>query len=310
MTTSTSSPRPGRRAGLQDPVKAGTGERHLRPHGEQGIALIVALMAMLLLTALGMALMLTTTTETMITGNYRDGVEAMYAADAGIERTMQDLLTVPDWNNVLSSADGFSSDVTSGFTSSTLSVTLGDGRNLDLRKATNAANCPQVSPPSTTPCSASAMDLSTRERPWGRNNPRWRIYAHGQVSDFVPTGTINSPFYVVVWVADDPSDTDNNPSRDGDPGQVDIDGDSKADAANPGTGVIQLRAEAFGPGGAHRVIETTLSRTDNTEIERGYTGQRGQDEQNRRARKAAVQTPGKALSRSEMTIGGDLSSAP
>src|SRR5262245_66255876 len=34
-------------------------------------------------------------------------------------------------------------------------------------------------------------------------------------------------------------------------------------------------------GGAHKVIEVTLTRTDSTEIERGYTGQRGQDEQNR-----------------------------
>ena len=39
--------------------------------------------------------------------------------------------------------------------------------------------------------------------------------------------------------------------------------------------------------------------------ERGYTGQRGQDEQNRRARKAAVQTPGKALGRAELTIGSN-----
>ena len=43
------------------------------------------------------------------------------------------------------------------------------------------------------------------------------------------------------------------------------------------------------------MIELTLARTDTTELERGHTGQRGQDEQNRRARKAAVQTPGKAL---------------
>ena len=46
----------------------------------------------------------------------------------------------------------------------------------------------------------------------------------------------------------------------------------------------------------------TLARTDTTEIERGYTGQRGQDEQNRRARKAAVQTPGTGLSRTEMSL--------
>ena len=56
-----------------------------------------------------------------------------------------------------------------------------------------------------------------------------------------------------------------------------------------------MLAYAYGPTGVRRVIEATLAKTDTTEIERGYTGQRGQDEQNRRARKAAVQTPGKAL---------------
>ena len=150
MTIANPSPRRVRSA-PGNPAEPGSQEEPRRAggiHDEQGVALIIALMAMLLLTALGMALMLTTTTETMITGNYRDGVEGMYAADAGIERTMQDLLTVPDWNNVLASADGFSSTVTSGFTSPGLSITLGDGRELDLRKATNGANCPQVSPPS------------------------------------------------------------------------------------------------------------------------------------------------------------------
>ena len=55
-----------------------------------------------------------------------------------------------------------------------------------------------------------------------------------------------------------------------------------------------MRAEAFGPDGAHSVIEVTIGRTDTTELERGYTGQRGQDEQNRRARKAAVANPRKS----------------
>ncbi len=69
-----------------------------------------------------------------------------------------------------------------------------------------------------------------------------------------------------------------------------------------------MLAHAYGPGGVQRVIEVTLARTDSTEIERGYTGQRGQDEQNRRARKAAVQTPGQILTRSNLdaqsTTGG------
>ena len=47
---------------------------------------------------------MTTMTETMITANYSDGGEAMYAADAGVERVMQDLLTVPDWNRILTGA--------------------------------------------------------------------------------------------------------------------------------------------------------------------------------------------------------------
>ena len=59
---------------------------------------------------------------------------------------------------------------------------------------------------------------------------------------------------------------------------------------------------AIGPSGAQQIVEATVAKTDTTEIERGYTGQRGQDEQNRRARKAAVQTPGKALTRSQMTL--------
>ncbi len=44
-----------------------------------------------------------------------------------------------------------------------------------------------------------------------------------------------------------------------------------------------------------------MARTVSTGLERGYVGQRGQDEQNRRARKAAVQTPGKALTAQQLT---------
>ncbi len=51
--------------------------------------------------ALGLGLVMTTMTETTITTNYRDSGEALYAADAGVERVMQDLLTIPDWNRIL-----------------------------------------------------------------------------------------------------------------------------------------------------------------------------------------------------------------
>jgi hypothetical protein len=243
---------------------------------EQGIALIVALLSMLLLTALGMALSLTTTTERRISGNYRDGVETLYAADAAVERVMQDVLTVPDWNRIV---DG---TVTSSFVDGAPGArTLPDGSQLNLLEATAMARCGKLS------CSGADMDAYTKERPWGPNNPRWQLYAYGKLEDIIQTQTINSNVYVIVWMADDPADNDDNPLEDG----------GTANGANPGTGVLSMLAYAYGPTGARRMIETTVARTDTTEIERGYTGQRGQDEQNRRARKAAVQTPGKALTR-------------
>src|SRR5207253_1808100 len=76
----------------------------LRLRDEDGIALIVSLMAMMLLMALGLALIMTTTTETKIAGNYTSGTEALYAADSAVERVMDDILTVPDWNDILSGA--------------------------------------------------------------------------------------------------------------------------------------------------------------------------------------------------------------
>jgi len=66
--------------------------------------------------------------------------------------------------------------------------------------------------------------------------------------------------------------------------------------------VLALRAQAYGPHGTHRVIEATVARTVSTGLERGYVGQRGQDEQNRRARKSAVQTPGKALTAQQLNM--------
>jgi ketosteroid isomerase-like protein len=251
---------------------------------ERGMALIVALMSMMLLTALGLGLVMTTMSETMITAAYRDGGEAMYAADAGVERVMQELLTVPDWNRILTGQ--VQSSLVDG--PPTGARTLPDGSSFDLTAATNMLNCNKV-----TTCSAADMDAWTMERPYGRNNPRWNLFAYAPLTELIETGTIASPLYVAVWVGDDSAENDDNPAADG---TVDT---------NKGRGILLLRAEAYGPGGSRSSIEVTVARTDTTQLERGYTGQRGQDEQNRRARKAAVQTPGKALTRSTLNAAGN-----
>lgn len=259
------------------------------PGSERGMAMIITLMAMLLMMALGTALLMTTTTEANITRNFRNNTEALYAADAGLERALSDLLTVPDWNTLLNGTNR--SAFVDGAPAGTRQ--LADGKVLSLTELVNMANCEKV-----TTCSSADLTTITAERPWGVNNPVWQLYAYGPLNTIIPTNTVNSPYYVVVMVGDDPSENDGDPLHDGvttcSPGQF--------TGCNPGTGVLALRAEAFGPFGTHKVIELTVARTDTTELERGYTGQRGQDEQNRRARKAAVQTPGKALTQQALTL--------
>jgi hypothetical protein len=60
------------------------------------VALVLTLMSMVLLLTLGGALAVVTGTETTIAARFRDGLEALYAADAGIARAMVDLRTA-DW---------------------------------------------------------------------------------------------------------------------------------------------------------------------------------------------------------------------
>jgi Tfp pilus assembly protein PilX len=243
------------------------------PHhltGERGAALIIAMMATMLLTALGLALMLVTQTETMVASNYRNAGEGLYAADAGVERVVQDLLLVPDWNRVLSGSEQ------SGFRDGGLGVkTLGDNTQIDLNALTSALQ--------------SETDTANL---WGSDNPVWRPYAWGPLTNLIPgSATITSQYYVVVWAADDPADGDGNPAADK-------------------NGVLTMRAEAFGPNNTHKVIEITAARTTSAEIERGQIAQRGQEELNQRARKAAVQTPGSKVTRMQMGAGGTLATQP
>jgi hypothetical protein len=205
-----------------------------------GQALIIALMAMLLLLALGLALVLDTSTETLVAAQFVAGQEALYAADAGLERVMDELDRAADWNRVLRGADhsAFADGAPSG------TRTLADGSVIDLAAATNMLNCGHADD-----CTPAEMDASTVARPWGANNPRWSLFAYGPLGAMVSTGTINSSLYVAVWVGDDPSENDDDPTTDGN------------DPSNPGSGVVTVHAEAFGPGGTHRVVEATIGRT-------------------------------------------------
>lgn len=208
---------------------------------DDGVAIVIAVMAMLLMAALGVAVVLTTSVEAIIAGNFRSAVEGFYAADGVLERATRDLLTVPDWNPLLNGTlqssfiDGSAGGVRA----------LPNGTSIDLTQTLNMANCQKLAT-----CSSGDMDAVTAERPWGANNPRWQLYAYGALESLLAGGSIHSEFYGVVMVADDPSEDDGNPLRDG------------AGEGNPGAGVLAVRAEALGPRGAHTSIEMTIARPD------------------------------------------------
>jgi len=191
---------------------------------EQGTALIIALMSMTLLTALGAAVVMVSRTETAIASNYRTSQEALYAADAAVERVVQDLLMVPRWNDIL--AGNSQSSFNDGAMTAAKDLP-GGGRIVlccgagtatgELQAETDTANM------------------------WGPNNPQWRLFAWGPISRLLDTTPIDSSMYVAVWVADDPADGPTSAATDGNP---------LLDA----NGTLTLRAEALGPGGTRKVI--------------------------------------------------------
>jgi len=85
---------------LANPVRNSNGT--LNPAGKQrsiisngvndkGIALVVALMMLLVLTLIGISAITTTTYETSISGNERVGTDAFYASESGIQVSLNQL---------------------------------------------------------------------------------------------------------------------------------------------------------------------------------------------------------------------------
>ena len=213
---------------------------------ERGAALIVTLLVLTLVAALGASIALATASESIVAGDFVRTVEARYAAEAALERAMADLRPMADWTALV---DGLAQstfiDGPSG------SRRLADGSALDLASVVNLANCGKA-----TVCSSTELaENSTGQRPWGANNPTWRLFAYGPATALLPAGSIRSSCYLVVLVGDDPAETDADPS---------VDGDTPCSSAhtppscNPGSGAVAVRAEAFGPRGAHQVVEAIV----------------------------------------------------
>jgi hypothetical protein len=163
--------------------------------------MIVALLLSTVLLALSMGLVILANVESAVAGNFGRAGEALQAADAGIAIAVGRLADA-DWSGLLAS----------------------------------------VAPPCTTP--EGTLDAPTgfyRADVWGPNSPVWRPYAC-----VLPRGTLRPdaappPPTVAIWLADDPSETDDDPVLDT-------------------NGRVTVRAEAFGQAGSHAAIEATVAR--------------------------------------------------
>jgi hypothetical protein len=206
--------------------------------GSRGVALILVLVFMSFLAALGLGLTLIVFIDHLAAGNMRHSVDMLHAADAGLELAARELVHLPNWSVALngSAQSSFVDGVPGG------ARQVPGGGTIDLSVLTNRLNCGRDSG-----CTAAQMDATTRERPWGVNNARWRLFAYGP---FGAMAEFDRPAscYVAIWVADDGREQDDDPAMDGigDPAQ--------------GAGIVRIRAEAYGPAGSRRAVEAELAR--------------------------------------------------
>ena len=202
-------------------------------HGERGVALLTVLLMTTLVLALGGGLMVVASTEARIAGHYRDGLQAMYAADALIERVVAELHDANDVSALLGAP------VTSAFIDGAAGgLRIVHGTTINLTELTAVQRCGRASG-----CSDAAIRAQTAERPWGADNPRWRLYAWGWMHQAI--GAADAPaVYLIAWVGDDPAERDGDPLLDG---------------SGEGRGRLAVRVRAFGAHGTQRELEAIIA---------------------------------------------------
>jgi hypothetical protein len=204
---------------------------------QSGVALVVVLLAIGLLSATAMGLALSSTITRLTGANHGEAVMLANASEAALELAARELALIADWDNVLLGVQASTQvDGAPGLRN------LAPGVSIDLVSLTNLATCGR-----TQLCTDAQVRGTTQERPWGDNNPRWRLFVHR----LLPTGplAVAAPVvYAVVWLGDDAAETD---------------GDPLADGAGPdelGRYTMRARAEAFGPRGGRHAIEAEFTR--------------------------------------------------
>lgn len=157
----------------------------VRAKHDEGAALVVVLLVSALLFTVGLSVVLVADVDTLISGSYRDGVIARYAAEAVGDATVTELAAVDDWTPILAGA------TSSFWGSSALAGTVVDAAAV------------------TTALQAQTYGGTS----WGANTPRWRLFGRGSPGDDLFTG-VSPGSFALVWVSDDVAETDGDPFAD------------------------------------------------------------------------------------------------
>jgi hypothetical protein len=209
----------------------------LLARGERGVAVLVTLVALGLVSVVGMAIVLSSSIDRLAAANHAEAAELLNLVEAGLELAARDLSSVGDWDQVLNGsvrsprAEGSPDGV----------VYPWPGIAIDLPRLTNLLICGSASS-----CSDAARRAVALERPWGANNPVWRPFLHLRLS--LPSPSRNHEAYVVVWIGDDGSERDGDPVRDG------------GGPASEGRYILKARAEGFARSGGRRAIDADVAR--------------------------------------------------
>jgi hypothetical protein len=194
------------------------------------VALLTALFATALLMALGLSVVLLGTTEVTLAAHDRQSRALSSASRAALTVAVADLQALPSWSALL--APGVSADTSASpgrFIDATVNPAAPwGGARLDLRGL-----CARLQAESEAVTSL------------GGEAPAWRLFEYGRLDQLVPAAARASPYYLVVWVADDRADGDGDPSSD----------------AN---GIVVVRAVAYGPADGRAETEVSVIREPGT----------------------------------------------
>jgi hypothetical protein len=156
---------------------------------DDGVAVVLAMVVVVLIAAMAFATATMTDVERMSASSEPNRLAVAYAADAALERAIQELVPLPDWSAALS-----------GGVVSTLreSGTTMWGQALDLAAMTSDLQ----------------RDTNTAD-PRGPDTTRWQMFLCGSLSAMVPDRPRDVLPYLIVWVGDDRAEHDGNAFVDG-----------------------------------------------------------------------------------------------